>query len=318
MVTVTRAKRRSPVLTPSGLACLSVLPTVNLTTGCLHDCVYCYIRGYRNYPGESRTVLYEDTADRLRYELRPGQPRPRAVCFSSASDLFQSAPEVLDLSHAVLQFLFSKGIGVAFVTKGEIPEKTLDLLLEHADLVQTQIGLITLDAEIARIFEPHAASPRTRLSQLRSLARAEVPVTARLDPILPSLTDDPRMLDRHFAELSDAGVKRAAAGVLFLRPGISHWLAKRAPKQMLERLLAGYQEREQAVMRGGEYPIQVLPAQRRRAIFGGLQEAAESHGVRLDICACKNSDIARGSCGIAGAWPRRTARAAQARLPRFE
>lgn len=40
MVTVIKAKRRSPVLTPSGLACLSVMPTINLTVGCLHDCVY--------------------------------------------------------------------------------------------------------------------------------------------------------------------------------------------------------------------------------------------------------------------------------------
>ena len=146
-----------------------MLPTINLTAGCLHDCVYCYIRGYRNYPGESRVVLYEDTLERLRHELRPGQPKPRAVYFSPSSDLFQPAPEVSELSHAVLEFLFSQGVGVAFLTKGEIPDETLELLVDHADLVQAQIGLITLDEEIARVFEPHSASLRTRLWQLRSL-----------------------------------------------------------------------------------------------------------------------------------------------------
>ena len=124
MVAVTKAKRRSP------------------------SCVYCYIRGYRNYPGESRVVLYEDTLERLRHELRPGQPKPRSVYFSPSSDLFQPAPGVLELSHAVLEFLFSQGIGVAFLTKGEIPDETLELLIDHADLVQAQIGLITLDEEI--------------------------------------------------------------------------------------------------------------------------------------------------------------------------
>ena len=69
MVMVTRAKRRSKVLTSSGIACLSVLPTINLTAGCLHDCNYCYIRGYRNYPGESRIILYEDTLERLKHEV---------------------------------------------------------------------------------------------------------------------------------------------------------------------------------------------------------------------------------------------------------
>ena len=211
MVTVTRAKRRSAVLTPSGLACLSVLPTINLTAGCLHDCVYCYIRGYRNYPGESRVVLYKDTLERLRHELRPGQPKSRAIYFSPSSDLFQPAPEVLELSHAVLEFLFSQGIGVAFLTKGEIPDETLELLIDHADLVQAQIGLITLDEEIARAFEPHAASPQTRLWQLHSLIAGGVAAAARLDPILPTLTDDAEALDRQFAG-PGAGGREASCG----------------------------------------------------------------------------------------------------------
>ena len=79
-------------------------------------------------------------------------------------------------------------------------------------------------------------------------------------------------------------------------------------------LLAAYREEEQAVMRGGQYPIQNLPTDRRREIFARLQDAAETHGIRLDICACKNSDIARGSCNIAGTWPARTTRAAQPAL----
>jgi len=314
MVTVVRARRRSPVLTPSGLACLSVLPTVNLTLGCLHDCVYCYIRGYRNYPGESRIILYEDTLERLRHELRPGQPKPRAVYFSPSSDLFQPAPEVLELSHAVLEFLFSQGIGVAFLTKGEIPEKTLELLIDHWDLVQAQIGLITLDEEIARVFEPHAASPRTRLWQLHSLIAGGVAAAARLDPILPTLADNAEALGRQFSALAQVGVKRAAAGVLFLRPGISYWLSRSVPKEMLAPLLAVYREEEQVVMRGAEYPIHNLPLERRREIFARLQTAAEAHGIRLDICACKNADIATGTCNIAGRWPSRVREARQAAM----
>ena len=314
MVTVTRAKRRSSVLTPSGLACLSVLPTVNLTAGCLHDCVYCYIRGYRNYPGESRIVLYEDTLERLRYELRLGHPKPRAVYFSPSSDLFQPAPEVLELSHAVLEFLLSQGIGVAFLTKGEIPDQTLELLIDHAELVQAQIGLITLDDELARILEPHAASPRTRLWQLHSLIAGGVAAAARLDPILPTLTDDPGALERQFAALAQVGVKRVAAGVLFLRPGILYWLSKSVPREMLAPLLKAYRNGEEAVMRGAVYPVQNLSLERRSEIFSRLREAADAHGIRLDICACKNSDIARGSCNIAGTWPARSPRAGQPAL----
>ena len=106
MVTVIKAERKSAVLTPSSLACLSIMPTINLTAGCLHDCIYCYIRGYSNYPGESAIVLYENTLDKLRDELRRRRAKPHAVYFSPSSDLFQPAQEVLELSHAVLEFLF--------------------------------------------------------------------------------------------------------------------------------------------------------------------------------------------------------------------
>ena len=42
MVTVTPAERKLRVLTPSSIACLARIPTINLTAGCAHGCIYCY------------------------------------------------------------------------------------------------------------------------------------------------------------------------------------------------------------------------------------------------------------------------------------
>jgi len=306
VVTVIRTKRKSPVLTHSGLACLSTLPTINLTTGCLHDCLYCYIRGYRNYPGEGRVILYEDTLDRLRQELRLAATKPHAVYFSPSSDLFQPAPGILELSHSILEFLFSEGIGVAFLTKGVIPDCTLQLLMEHRELVRAQIGLITPDEGMSRIFEPHAASPGRRLLQLKTLIEGGIEAEARLDPILPGLTDSPELLHEHLASLAGVGVKRTAAGVLFLRPGILYWLKSRvSDRGMLALLLHAYQEGQQAAMRGAQYPILNLATEARREIFDRLKRAAAAHSIEIKICACKNADLARGSCNIAGTWSRR-------------
>jgi hypothetical protein len=113
------------------------------------------------------------------------------------------------------------------------------------------------------------------------------------------------------AALAQVGVKRAAAGVLFLRPAILYWLNKRVPREMLAPLLEAYREGEAAVMRGAEFPIQNLSLERRREIFARLQKAAEVHGIQLDICACKNADLAKGSCNIAGTWPIRAPTARQ-------
>ncbi len=312
MVTVIRARRQSPILSPSTLACLSAIPTINLTAGCLHDCLYCYIRGYSSYPGESKIILYEDTLERLRNELGRRHAKPHAVYFSPSSDLFQPAPEVLELSHAVLDFLFSQGIGVAFLTKGFIPEDILRLLTNHAELVRAQIGLITLDERISRVFEPHAASPQTRLEQLEALIASGVPTEARLDPILPTVTDSPDSLHKQFAMLARVGVRRAAAAVLFLRPAILQSLkANVSNREMLEPLLSAYRQKQGTVMRGAAFPIQNVPLEARQQIFAQVQNAAEGHGIELSVCACKNPDLARGSCNIAGTWPRRSSTAVQ-------
>lgn len=305
-MTVIKTKRRSAVLTPSTLACLSVIPTINLTAGCLHDCAYCYIRGYGNYPGESSIILYEDTLDRLRNELRRRHTKPHAVYFSPSSDLFQPTPEVLDLTRAVLEFLLSQGVGVAFLTKGFIPDDTLRLLMDHAELVRAQVGIITLDEHVSQAFEPNAASPRRRLKQMEALIAGGIPIEARLDPILPGLTDGQDSADRLFDALAQTGVKRAAAGVLFLRPAIVQSLRRNVPdKEMLALLLRIYQEREQLGIRANGSSVQTLPVEVRREILARMQDVAAAHGIELKICACKNPDLARGSCNIAGTWPRR-------------
>jgi len=288
------------------------MPTINLTAGCLHDCAYCYLRGYSIYPGESRIIVYQNTLEALRNELVRRHKKPRAVYFSPSSDLFQPAPEVLELAAAVLRFLLSQGVGVAFLTKGHIPDDTLRLLIDHAELIRAQVGIITLDEGILHAFEVNAPAPRRRLEQMEALIAGGVPTEARLDPILPTLTDAPDSADRLFAALAQVGVRRAATGVLFLRPAIVESLRRNVPdKEMLARLLGAYRERERIGIRANGSSAQTLPPEARRRIFARMREAAAAHNIELSVCACKNPDLARGSCNIAGTWPRRQACAVQ-------
>ena len=50
MVNLEFVERKSAVLTPSSLVCLSKTATINLTSGCDHGCVYCYTKGYSYSP----------------------------------------------------------------------------------------------------------------------------------------------------------------------------------------------------------------------------------------------------------------------------
>ena len=202
MTEVIKAQRKAAVLAPSQLACLSKLPTINLTAGCAHECLYCYAHSYSQNPGQGRVTLYENTLDKLRDELPRKRKRPKSVYFSPSSDVFQPVPEVLDLAYDVFEYLFSSGIGVVFLTKGQIPDRHMSLLCANASLVQAGIGLTTLKAELLEIFEPRTAPPQLRLLQSETLVEAGVQTRIRLDPILPGLMDDVEGLEELLEAIS--------------------------------------------------------------------------------------------------------------------
>ena len=305
MVTIIPTNRRSAILTPSSLACLAHMSTINLTSGCAHGCLYCYTRGYSTYPGEDKVVIYRNTLEKLKDELARKREKPLAVYFSPSSDLFQPVPEVLELGHHVLKFLISQGVGVAFLSKGYIPEKTMSLFLNHADRVKAQIGIITLDENIQRMFEPNTASPSVRIAQIEKLINGGIAIEARLDPVLPGLTDTPDALRQLFSALARVGVKRAAVSVLFLRPSVIKSLKRNIhDNEVLHRLLGFYREARRMAIHAERSSVMALPSAMRDEIYKRISRAAEEHRIGLAICACKNPDLAHGTCNIGGIWPK--------------
>jgi DNA repair photolyase len=303
MVQVICAERKSAVLTPSSLACLAHVPTVNLTAGCAHECRYCYARGYLTHPGEGKVRFYTNTLIKLREELRRKRKKPAIVYFSPSSDPFQPVPEVLKMTYDVFRFLLESAIGVAFVTKGRIPERHCKLLADHAPLVQGRIGLITLDPEIAAAFEPHAATPEVRLAHAAELISAGVLIEARLDPILPGVTDGADCFGPLCAALARIGVRKIAASVLFLRPAVIGSLRRHIEdKLMLNKMLNCFTGCKPLAIHAGNSRVSALPASVRLEIMECLKTIAHHYGVEVLVCACKNPDISNGSCHISGRW----------------
>jgi DNA repair photolyase len=303
MVKIMQTDRKSAVLTPSSLACLAHIPSVNLTSGCAHRCIYCYARGYSIFPGDNNIVIYKNVLEKLKNELLHKKNKPQAVYFSPSSDIFQPIPEVLDLTHTILEFLLSKNIGIAFVTKGKIPEKTLALLLHHADMVRAQTGIITCDDSIRSVFEPNAASIDIRINQMSRMVAGGIVVEARLVPILPGITDEPDSIDDLFAAISITGVKRSAISTLFLRPSIVASLKRGIhDKRTLNDLLSLYKAERRLAVSAEHSSIVPLSRQKRDEIYTRFRQVAQKYEVELSICGCMNPDIG-GTCNITGKWP---------------
>jgi DNA repair photolyase len=302
MVDIIFAERKSSVLSSSSLACLSRTPSLNLTSGCAHNCIYCYARGYSTYPGENKVIIYKNTLDKLTSELLHKKNKPQAVYFSPSSDIFQPIPEVLKLSHSVLEFLLTRGIGVAFLTKGYIPDKTLGLLFNHADRVRAQIGIITHDDNIRRIFEPNTASVDVRFKQMARMTAGGITTEARIVPILPGITDVPDSINCLYGAISKTGVKHAAISILFLRPAITASLKRSIfDKEALEYLLTFYKDSRRLAVHAEHSSIISLPRLKREEIYARFSQIARKYDIKLSICGCMNPDIG-DTCNIAGSW----------------
>jgi len=308
MVTIILQERKSAVLTPSSLACLAAMPTINLTAGCAHGCVYCYTRGYRTYPGDEQVVLYSNTLEKLKTELARKRVWPQAVYFSPSSDVFQPVPEVLAMAYEVIAFLLSSGIGVAFLTKGKIPERHLELLAAHPKLVRAQVGLITVDESLLRTLEPHAPPPETRLAQIKALVDAGIATEVRLDPVVPGMTDGEESLTALLRAITAAGVKDIAVSTLFLRASLLSSAQSPEARQLLQRMRRDlYCMATRLGIHAERSHVLALNLQTRERLYSKIRFHAEELGLKVHICGCKNPDISKGTCNIAGQWTKASA-----------
>ena len=217
-------------------------------------------------------MIYENTLQKMEEELRK-RTKPQAVYFSPSSDIFRPVPEVLELCHSILELLFRKDIGVAFVSKGCIPEKTMNLLIRYADKVRAQIGITTLNDNIRRIFEPNAAGTQKRLEQMTRMVAGGITTEARIIPILPGCTDDPTDLTQLFQAISNTRVKHAAISALFLRPVITASIKSGiSNEQILKNLFDQYRGALRITVKAEDSSIMPLPLSKKRSTLQSCQK----------------------------------------------
>ncbi len=313
---VERRQRKGKVLTPSSLPCLGSMPTINITSGCGMDCVYCYTQSYPSHPGSERVVLYENTPELVRAELIRGRAKPKRVYFSTASDAFPMQREVQKLTFETMKVLLEHGVEVSFLTKGVLTKAFYPLFREHSARMHAQIGISTLRREFWQRFEPRTASPWQRQRTAARLVEIGVETRARLDPLIPDITDGPEDLRKLFAALREAGVRRAAASYLFTRPAFKRRVedAIALPQLGEPSRATGWSWHRFSEGVGGGRTIGV---EERRERLERVAAIAAAEGVDVSMCHCKNADVPGSRyCGIAG--PQAAGSASDASESRFQ
>lgn len=214
--------------------------SINPYRGCEHGCIYCFARPTHAYLGLSAGLDFETQliarpgADQvLRRELSARRYKVAPIAIGTNTDPYQPIERTWEIMRTCLLVLAEFNHPVAIVTKGTLIERDLDILgpMAAKGLARVGVSLTTLDRDLCRRMEPRAPTPDRRLTLIRRLTRAGVPVRVMTSPIIPGLTD--HEIDAMLGAARDAGAETASWIMLRLPREVSQlwqdWLAENAP-----------------------------------------------------------------------------------------
>ena len=223
---------------------------INPYRGCEHGCIYCFARPTHAYLGLSPGLDFEtrlrakvNAAERLRAELSAPGYRCAPINIGAATDAYQPIEREYRITRQVLEELAACSHPLTIVTKSALVERDIDLLAPMARkrLAAVYVTITTLDARLARAWEPRAAAPWRRLRTIRRLSDAGIPVGVSVAPLAPFLNEPE--LEAILGQAADAGATSAFYTILRLpwelREVFGDWLASAYPdraRRVMNRL----------------------------------------------------------------------------------
>jgi DNA repair photolyase len=251
--------------------------TINPYRGCTHACVYCFARPTHTFLDmdagrdfETKLVVKVNAPEVLRRQLAAKRWNGEQIAMGTNTDPYQRAEGRYRLMPRIVEALRDYRNPFSILTKGTLILRDLDLLVDTARTteVSTAFSIGTLDADVWRATEPGTPDPRSRIDAVARLNAAGVPCGVLIAPILPGISDDPRMLREVVRAAIDAGATHVSPILLHLRPGVREqflpWLAETYP-DLVDRYRTTYR---------GSY----APATDRRALGATVAGIARALG----------------------------------------
>jgi DNA repair photolyase len=188
--------------------------SINPYRGCEHGCIYCFARPSHAYhdlsPGldfESKLFAKPNAAALLRAELAKPGYAARPMALGTNTDPYQPIEAEWRVTRSVLEVLRECDHPVTITTKSDRVVRDLDLLAPMAEksLSVVCVSVTSLDPKVAMTVEPRAPSPERRLTAVRRLADAGVPVYVSIAPVIPAITD--HELEHLIERAAEAGAR---------------------------------------------------------------------------------------------------------------
>lgn len=182
-------------------------------TGCSHKCLYCYITSYIREAFNPR--IKKNYIRRLMRDLRKIN-RTIYISISNSSDPYQHLEKIFQFTKKTLEILLKQRLRALIITKSDLVLRDIDILRKGCFSVS--ITVTTLDKDVAKILEPGGPPPYRRIKVIETLISNDIPVSVRIDPIIPGINDNFKMLSELIEKLAEIGVKHIVSSTYKLKP----------------------------------------------------------------------------------------------------
>jgi DNA repair photolyase len=192
---------------------------------------------------------------------------------SNSSDPYPPLEDRLELTRSCLEILSKRGYRVQVVTKSDLVCRDIDLLKKMSSAIS--ITITTMSDDLACRLEPLAPVSSRRLKAIELLSSQGIPVSVRVDPVIPGINDFE--IDDLIKAISNAGALHITSSTY------------KAKSDSLKRLEAEF-PRETLVLRqmlkGGERigGSTYLPKAIRERLIQKVKKLVLAEGLTFSTC----------------------------------
>ncbi|MEM1587051.1 MAG: radical SAM protein [Candidatus Bathyarchaeia archaeon] len=239
---------------------------------CGHNCIYCYAIKFPSFTGPATPRL------RLKESIYMMAKRTKLrlpVMLSDSTDPYQPLEKEYKVTRRCIEVLAEHGFPLLIVTKSDLVVRDIDVFKKTPTVISMTIT--TSRRDVASAIEPGAPDPHTRFLALRELAEEGIPVTVRIDPIIPSVNSDMSDLERIVYEASKIGVKQVTASTMKIVKGLLPAMKKVNP-DLSRKIIEFYRDGEWI---GG---YKYLRSDLRLRILSSLKEVVQKYNLEFATC----------------------------------
>lgn len=184
------------IISQSNSPDLSFIYSINPYQGCEHGCIYCYARNSHEYYGfsagldfERKIIIKHNAATLLEKYFNKKNYQSAVIALSGNTDCYQPIEKKLKITRSLLEVFLKYRHPVSIITKNNLILRDADLITELAklDLVHVNISITSLSEDLRQKLEPRTVTAAGRLTVIKQLSEAGIPVRVMVSPIIPGL-----------------------------------------------------------------------------------------------------------------------------------